>query len=69
GRPDLSYFGPNDEHGRIDLTQAQEPLAIGNRVHLIPGHCDPTVALHDQIAVIRNGRVEAVWPIDGRGPR
>lgn len=69
GRPDLSYFGPNDEHGRIDLTEAKESLAIGDRVYLIPGHCDPTVALHDQIALVRKGRVEALWPIDGRGPR
>ncbi len=69
GRGDLSYFGPNDEHGRIDLTKTNERLVIGDQVHLIPGHCDPTLAMHDQIAVMRNGRIEAMWPIDGRGPR
>lgn len=69
GRPDLSYFGPNDEHGRIDLSGATSPLAIGDRLWLIPGHCDPTLALHDQIALIREDRIEALWPVDGRGPR
>jgi D-serine deaminase-like pyridoxal phosphate-dependent protein len=69
GRDDLSYFGPNDEHGRIDLSKTNDRLVIGDQVHLIPGHCDPTLAMHDQIAVLRQGRIEAIWPIDGRGPR
>lgn len=69
GRPDLSYFGPNDEHGRIDVTKAMTPLKIGDQVHLIPGHCDPTLAMHDEIAVLRQGRIEAIWKVDGRGPR
>lgn len=69
GRPDLSYFGPNDEHGRIDISQAKAPLAIGDQLWLIPGHCDPTLALHDQIAVIRKDGIEVLWPVDGRGPR
>lgn len=69
GRPDLSYFGPNDEHGRIDVTKAKKPLKIGDQVHLIPGHCDPTLAMHDEIALLRQGRIEAMWKVDGRGPR
>lgn len=69
GRPDLSYFGPNDEHGRIDVSKATAPLKIGDQVHLIPGHCDPTLAMHDEIAVLRQGRIEAMWKVDGRGPR
>jgi D-threonine aldolase len=69
GRPDLSYFGPNDEHGRIDVSKAKALLKIGDQVHLIPGHCDPTLALHDEIAFLRQGRIEAMWKVDGRGPR
>jgi len=69
GRSDLSYFGPNDEHGRIDVSKAKTPLIIGDQVHLIPGHCDPTLALHDEIALMRRGRIEAMWKVDGRGPR
>jgi D-serine deaminase-like pyridoxal phosphate-dependent protein len=69
GRPDLSYFGPNDEHGRIDVNKARTALKIGDQVHLIPGHCDPTLALHDEIALVRQGCIEAVWKVDGRGPR
>jgi D-serine deaminase-like pyridoxal phosphate-dependent protein len=68
-RPDLSYFGPNDEHGRIDVSKAKMPLKIGDQVHLIPGHCDPTLAMHDEIALLRDGRIDTMWKVDGRGPR
>jgi 3-hydroxy-D-aspartate aldolase len=34
---------------------------------LIPSHCDPTINLHDVFHVVRDGRLEAVWPIAARG--
>ena len=37
------------------------------RFRLIPGHCDPTVNLHDWFVCFRGERVEAVWPITARG--
>jgi D-serine deaminase-like pyridoxal phosphate-dependent protein len=33
----------------------------------MPGHCDPTVNLHDRYVVHRGGRVVAVWSVDARG--
>jgi 3-hydroxy-D-aspartate aldolase len=39
----------------------------GDKVMLVPGHCDPTVNLHDWYVSIRNGRVRALWPIAARG--
>ncbi|WP_207477270.1 DSD1 family PLP-dependent enzyme [Arenibaculum pallidiluteum] len=69
GRNDLTYFGPNDEHGRIATAEATEPVRIGDVLRLVPGHCDPTVAMHDWIVGIRGDTIEALWPIDGRGPR
>ena len=45
--------------------------ALGDTVWLIPGHCDPTVNLHNQLIVVRGGlqegRVEAVVPVLARG--
>jgi D-serine deaminase-like pyridoxal phosphate-dependent protein len=45
--------------------------ALGECVWLVPGHCDPTVNLHDAYVVVRGGldegRVDAVWPVDARG--
>ena len=42
-------------------------LRIGDKVKLVPGHCDPTVNLYDWYVGIRGERVEAVWPITARG--
>ncbi|HOY37453.1 MAG TPA: DSD1 family PLP-dependent enzyme, partial [Piscinibacter sp.] len=43
----------------------------GDTVWLIPGHCDPTVNLHDHYVCVRGGleagRVEALWAVDARG--
>src|SRR6516162_505781 len=43
------------------------PLSLGEKLWLIPGHCDPTVNLHDWYVGVRNGRVETLWPINARG--
>ena len=41
--------------------------ALGQRCVLDPGHCDPTVNLHDWVVAYRVDRVEAVWPVLPRG--
>jgi D-serine deaminase-like pyridoxal phosphate-dependent protein len=40
---------------------------LGERLKLVPGHCDPTVNLYDWIVAVRNHRVEALWPVAARG--
>ncbi len=42
-------------------------LKVGDQIWLIPGHCDPTVNLYDWFVGVREGRVEALWPITARG--
>jgi 3-hydroxy-D-aspartate aldolase len=59
------YLKASDEHGVIQLTGTT--LALGDKLKLIPGHCDPTVNLYDYYVCVRNGRVEALWPITARG--
>ncbi|PXW64424.1 DSD1 family PLP-dependent enzyme [Chelatococcus asaccharovorans] len=66
GRPDLSYNLGSDEHGTIALTQGAS-LMLGERLALVPGHCDPTVNLHDWIVAVRDGVVEQVWEVAARG--
>jgi D-serine deaminase-like pyridoxal phosphate-dependent protein len=68
GRPDLIYDHPSDEHGQILPATAQAALPeLGQPLRLIPGHCDPTVNLHDWLVGIRQGHVEALWPVEARG--
>lgn len=67
GRPGVSYAGASDEHGTLHLGEGAEPLALNERVRLVPGHCDPTVDRYDWYVGIRAGRVERLWPVAGRG--
>ena len=57
----------SDEHTIIVADPGTPALGLGTRVQLLPGHCDPTVNLHDWIVAVRAGVVEDVWPVDARG--
>ncbi len=72
GMPRIAAGGPaeyvkaSDEHGVIQLNGAPG-YELGDKLKLIPGHCDPTVNLYDHYICVRGGRVEAIWPITARG--
>lgn len=68
----LVYANGGDEHGLLRSAETSAPLpSLGDVVWLVPGHCDPTVNLHDFYLGVRgglsNGRVERVIRIDTRG--
>lgn len=65
-RPDLTYVKAADEHGVV-ATPGAAPLSLGDVLMLVPGHCDPTVNLYDELVCFRGDRVEALWPIAARG--
>jgi 3-hydroxy-D-aspartate aldolase len=67
GEPAAVYERASDEHGRLAVTGATNRLRIGDKVRLVPGHCDPTVNLYDWYVGIRGGHVAAIWPITARG--
>ena len=60
------YTRASDEHGVIELA-GPGSVALGQKIRLVPGHCDPTVNLYDWLVCCRGDRVEAVWPISARG--
>lgn len=63
GRPELAYATKGDEHGGVRGAR----LVPGERIELIPSHCDTTVNLYEEYVCVRKGVVEAVWPIAARG--
>jgi 3-hydroxy-D-aspartate aldolase len=65
--PAATYERASDEHGRLAVTGATNRLHIGDKLRLVPGHCDPTVNLYDWYVAIRTNRVEQLWPITARG--
>ena len=72
----LSFANGGDEHGVLHADAAAGNTsgwlpALGDTLWLIPGHCDPTVNLHDYLIGVRGGLhagvVEQVFAVDGRG--
>ena len=71
---ELDFASGGDEHGIVRVRTGSgtaELPGLGATVWLVPGHCDPTVNLHDRYVAVRGGlaggTVEAVWPIEARG--
>nr|WP_288852710.1 3-hydroxy-D-aspartate aldolase BhcC [uncultured Acidovorax sp.] len=65
GRDDVKYIKCSDEHGVVE--DAGGVLKVNEKLRLVPGHCDPTCNVHDWYVGVRNGKVEALWPVSARG--
>ena len=71
-RSDITYHRPSDEHGVLAYAEGAQRLAWGEKVLLVPGHCDPTVNLYDWYVGVRgfgteDAHVETLWPVTARG--
>lgn len=65
--PDARFYGASEEHGHVDVSACAKKPEIGERVEVLPVHPCPCVNEHDKMVAVRNGVVEAVWPIYARG--
>ena len=68
----LRYANGGDEHGMLYAEGPETRLpGLGDTLWLIPGHCDPTVNLHDRLIAVRGGLahgvVERIIRVDARG--
>ena len=71
-RSALEYSNGGDEHGILKPAAGSTRLpSLGSMLWLIPGHCDPTVNLHNVMIGVRGGLlkgvVERIINIDARG--
>ena len=57
----------SEEHGKLDVSNCDADLRPGDRIELIPSHGCTTINLHDQFFGIRDGILESIWDIAGRG--
>ena len=55
------------EHGNLELADGADPVEIGDRLEFLPGYSDTTTFLHNHFVGTRDGRVEALIPLVGRG--
>jgi 3-hydroxy-D-aspartate aldolase len=65
GRDDVKYVKCSDEHGVV--MDPEGKLKVGDKLKLVPGHCDPTCNVNDWYVGVRGGKVEVVWPVSARG--
>ncbi|MCX7894267.1 MAG: DSD1 family PLP-dependent enzyme, partial [Burkholderiales bacterium] len=67
----LQATGCNDEHTTLRATGGAPLPALGSTLWLVPGHCDPTVNLHDWLIGVRGGlaagTVTELIRVDARG--
>jgi D-threonine aldolase len=66
--PDAQAVGHSEEHLVIATAHAAE-LPVGSVLLGLPWHICPTVALHDRVHVVRQGRVVEEWPVAARTRR
>ena len=66
-RPGLRYASASDEHGKLLIEDGGAAPPLGEKLRLVPGHCDPTVDRYDWYVGVRKGRVECLWPTAARG--
>jgi D-serine deaminase-like pyridoxal phosphate-dependent protein len=52
----------NEEHGYLTLA-ADDPLALGDRVHVVPNHACVVSNLFERFVVVSGGDVVAEWSI------
>ena len=63
--PDARAIGHSEEHLTIETTRAAE-FPVGSPLYGIPWHICPTVALHQEAVVVRDGRAAERWQVVAR---
>ncbi|HEX6312857.1 MAG TPA: alanine racemase [Acidimicrobiia bacterium] len=54
----------SDEHTTF---APERPVAVGDRVSVLPAHIDPTVAKHERLHLVEGDAVVDTWEVDLRG--
>jgi D-serine deaminase-like pyridoxal phosphate-dependent protein len=65
GLEEATAVGHSEEHLVLDTDRAAD-FPVGSTLYGIPWHVCPTVALHNEAVVVRNGRAEGRWQIVAR---
>jgi D-threonine aldolase len=63
--PEANAVTHSEEHLVLETSQAQA-LQVGDCLYGVPWHVCPTVALHSDVVVVRNGRAEERWQVTAR---
>lgn len=64
-RPQDRVLALSEEHTRVASEDAD--VKVGDRFEVLPAHGCATMNLHRNCVAVRQGRVEALWPIEASG--
>jgi D-serine deaminase-like pyridoxal phosphate-dependent protein len=67
GRPGADFTRVNEEHGYVDVSSLDERPKIGEHLQIVPNHACGCMNLHDGALAVRDGVVEHVIRVAGRG--
>ncbi|SHL13998.1 D-serine deaminase, pyridoxal phosphate-dependent [Pseudonocardia thermophila] len=62
--PGAQVWFCSDEHTTF---APEQPVAVGDRIRVLPAHVDPTVALHERMHLVDGDEVIDTWAVDLRG--
>jgi len=65
--PASIFHKMNEEHGYVDVRQTGRKFEMEERLRIVPNHVCVAVNLHERMYGIRDGAVEEVWEVAGRG--
>lgn len=65
--PGATVVKTNEEHGYIDLSEAERKPNVGEKLRLLPSRCGTAVNLHHEMVLHRGEEVVGVIPIAARG--
>ena len=65
--PGAEFVKISEEHGIMAVEGEAQRLKVGDKVHLRPMHGDTTINLHAHYFCVRDGRLDSVIEIAGRG--
>lgn len=68
GLEDATFVTHSEEHLVVETVRADD-FPVGTVVYAVPRHICPTVALHAEALVVRDGRVVDRWPVTARARR
>jgi D-serine deaminase-like pyridoxal phosphate-dependent protein len=67
GWPGADFTHVNEEHGYIDVSALDDRPAVGRHLQIVPNHACGCINLHDGVLAVRDGVVDHVIRVAGRG--
>ena len=67
GWPGADFAHINEEHGYIDVSALAERPVVGRHLQIVPNHACGCMNLHDGVLAVRDGVVDHVIRVAGRG--